>query len=80
MMKATLAVVGVRKAAGAGVNGRSALVIGSVGVTDASHHALGVQGSCVGGSAVTLGRHRALDDASASSLLPLVKDILGRVN
>ena len=80
MMQATLAIVGVREAAGAGVNGHSALVIGSVGVADASHHALGAQGCGVRGSAVALGRHGTLNDATAGSLLPLVKNFLGRIN
>ena len=80
VMQAALAVVGMRKAAGARVDSRGALVIGSVGVTDASHHALGVQGSCVRGSSVALGRHGTLNDATAGSLLPLVKNFLGRIN
>ena len=80
MMQAALAVVGVRKAAGTGVDGGDALIVGGVGVTDASHHALGVQGSSVGGGTVTLGGHSALDDATTGSLLPLVEDFLGRVN
>ena len=80
MMKATLAVVGVRKAAGAGVNGRSALVIGSVGVANAGHDPLSAQRRGIGGSAVALSGHGALNDAPTGSLLPLVKDFLGRVD
>ena len=49
-------------------------------MADAGHYTLGVQGSCVRGSAVALGRHGALNDATAGSLLPLVKNFLGRIN
>ena len=79
-MQTALAVIGVRKAAGAGIDGGNALIVGSVGVTDAGHDALRVEGGSIGGSAITLSGHGTLDDTSAGSLLPLVEDLLGGVN
>ena len=79
-MEATLAVIGMRKAAGASIDGGCALIIGGIGVANAGHDTLGAQSRGVSGSAVTLGRHGALDDTTAGGLLPLVKNFLGRVD
>ena len=79
-MQPALAVIGMRKAAGTGVDGGDALIIGGVGVTDAGHHALGVQRSRISSGTVALGRHGALNDATTRSLLPLVEDLLRGVN
>jgi len=40
----------------------------------------GAQSRGVSGSAIALGRHGALDDTTAGSLLPLIKNFLRRVN
>ena len=65
VMQPALAVIGVRKAAGTGVDGGDALIVGGVGVTDAGHHTLSVQSSRISGGTIALGRHGALDDAAA---------------
>ena len=80
VMQPALAVIGMRKAAGTGVDGGDALIVGGVGVTDAGHDALRVEGGSIGGSAIALSGHSALDDTSASSLLPLVEDLLGGID
>ena len=70
----------MRKAAGTGVDGGDALIVGGVGVTDAGHDALRVEGGSIGSSAIALGRHSALNDATARSLLPLIEDLLGGID
>ena len=80
VMQPALAVIGMRKAAGTGVDGGDALIVGGVGVTDAGHHTLSVQSSRISSGAVALGGHGALNDATARSLLPLVENLLGGVN
>ena len=79
-MQTALAVIGVRKAAGAGIDGGDALIVGGVGVTDAGHDALRVQSSRISSGTVALGRHGALNDATTRSLLPLIEDLLGGVD
>ena len=79
-MQPALAVIGMRKAAGTGVDGGDALIVGGVGVTDAGHHTLGVQSSRISSGTVALGRHGALNDATARSLLPLIEDLLGGID
>ena len=80
VMQPALAVIGMRKAAGTGVDGGDALIVGGVGVTDAGHHTLGVQSSRISSGTVALGRHGALNDATARSLLPLIEDLLGGID
>ena len=80
VMEATLAVIGMRKAAGASIDGGGALIIGGIGVANAGHDTLGAQSRGVSGSAIALGRHGALDDATTRSLLPLIKDLLGGID
>ena len=80
VMQPALAVIGMRKAAGTGVDGGDALIVGGVGVTDAGHDALGVQSSRISSGTVALGRHGALNDATTRSLLPLVEDLLGGID
>lgn len=80
VMQTALAVIGMRKAAGTGIDSGDALIVGGVGVTDAGHHALGVQSSRISSGTVALGGHGALNDATARSLLPLVENLLGGVN
>ena len=70
----------MRKAAGAGIDSGGALIIGGIGVADAGHNALCAQSRGVGGGAVALGRHGALDDTAAGGLLPLVENFLGRID
>ena len=79
-MQPALAVIGMRKAAGTSVDGGNALIVGGVGVTDAGHHTLGVQSSRISSGTVSLGRHGALNDATARSLLPLIEDLLGGID
>ncbi len=79
-MQPALAVIGMRKAAGTGVDGGDALVIRGIRVTDAGHDTLRIEGSSISSGAIALGSHGALNDTSAGSLLPLVKDLLGGVN
>ena len=80
VMQSALAVIGMRKAAGTGVDGSDALIVGGVGVTDAGHHTLGVQSSRISSGTVALGRHGALNDATTRSLLPLIEDLLGGID
>ena len=49
-------------------------------MTDAGHHTLGVQSSRISSGTVALGRHGALNDATARSLLPLIEDLLGGID
>ena len=79
-MQTALAVVGMRKAAGASIDGGGALIIGGIGVANTGYDALCAQSRGVSSGSVTLGRHGALDDTTTGSLLPLVKNFLGRVN
>ena len=78
VMQTTLAVVGMRKAAGASIDSGGTLIIGGIGVANAGHDALCAQSRGISGSAIALGRHGALDDTTAGGLLPLVKNFLGR--
>ncbi len=64
-MQPALTVIGMRKAAGTGIDSGDTLIVGGVGVTDAGHHALGVQSSRVDGGAAALVR---LGDSSAGVL------------
>ena len=80
VMEAALAVIGMRKAAGASIDGGGTLIIGGIRVANAGHDALCAQSRSISGSAIALGRHGALDDTTAGGLLPLVKNFLGRVN
>lgn len=80
VMQPALTVIGMRKAAGTGVDGGDALIVGGVGVTDAGHHTLGIQSSRISSGAVALSGHSALDDTPTGSLLPLVEDLLGGVD
>lgn len=59
VMQPALAVIGMCKAAGTGVDGGDALIVGGVGVTDAGHHTLGVQSSRISSGTVALGGHGA---------------------
>ena len=79
-MQPALTVIGMRKAAGTGVDGGDALIVGGVGVTDAGHHTLGIQSSRISSGTVALGRHSALNDATTRSLLPLIEDLLGGID
>ena len=80
VMEAALAVIGMRKAAGASIDGGGTLIIGGIRVANAGHDALCAQSRSISGSTIALGRHGALDDSTAGGLLPLVKNFLGRVD